>query len=553
MEMLNSAKVVLGSPWSTPITGFNGINYLTAYGTKTGVLTAGTAFIRARIFCKYVYTFCFTCANNAEADDVYISLVPAAAVNLLVNGGCESASGGWTGGDVLFGNSYGYIVDTTTLNYPPIEGTKHCRHSNITSSTTKTITQTVSLVSLATAIDAHKASMLFDGFYRLADSVSHDSTVSITIIPKNSGGGVLKTTTVASRTTDFMQWQYFQTALSSNVIPVGTRSVDIQLTTTLGAIENIAFTPLNSGSGVLSGPFNIGFSYTFFQRVFTTFYICGNSIVIFPNINNTTPSCGNPDNTIPIPGQPKNACYNSASEWDPTNTQVRYWTQGNAPNRILVVEFNGVTGLFQGILTTQFQFFETTNTFEFHTQKLTYSLFSYYMIYGCTNEQGTASTLVTNRNYKLYSLTNDARAGTTVQTSGNVAMTSVTYDWKKKVIGIVYDGYAYYDGMSLTPALHNESICDGNEGSIIALTGASSGYILDSFGKYDNSWTCNWLIQTPTNGQIIITFSSFDLGIGDSVQVYEDAAFTIAAPVIIYIYIYIHIFIYKYQILILIL
>ncbi|MCJ2556420.1 MAG: immune inhibitor A, partial [Candidatus Thermoplasmatota archaeon] len=114
------------------------------------------------------------------------------------------------------------------------------------------------------------------------------------------------------------------------------------------------------------GPFRIGFPFVFYGNVFGEFCIGNNGGITF----NTQPTCENiwaPNAPIPTTGEPDNLI---APFWDDLHEQgeIRYLLQGNAPYRMMIVEWFGVdTFANQGWddLTFELILYETTNVIRF--------------------------------------------------------------------------------------------------------------------------------------------------------------------------------------------
>lgn len=86
------------------------------------------------------------------------------------------------------------------------------------------------------------------------------------------------------------------------------------------------------------GPFNIGFSFTFFGNTYTQFYVSSNGLILFG-----TGSTDGSEDPIPTAGTPNNFI---AAFWDDLTVDgagnILYTTIGAAPNRKLVVQFRNM-------------------------------------------------------------------------------------------------------------------------------------------------------------------------------------------------------------------
>lgn len=127
--------------------------------------------------------------------------------------------------------------------------------------------------------------------------------------------------------------------------------------TYLGNVARTSY--INNGT---YGPFNIGFSFTYFGNSYSQFYVSSNGLVLF--------GAGSADGTedpIPSAGTPNNFI---AAFWDDLTVDgtgnILYTTVGAAPNRKLVIQFRNMGfypypaffGTFSAIL------YETTNNIQ---------------------------------------------------------------------------------------------------------------------------------------------------------------------------------------------
>jgi len=153
------------------------------------------------------------------------------------------------------------------------------------------------------------------------------------------------------------------------------------------------------------GPYNIGFDFNFFGVTYSTFYISSNGFISFQNTANGCCS----GQFIPNTGQPNNMIAAFYEDYDPPEGgSIRYQTLGTSPNRMLVVEFNGVypwNGPPKTPSTWQLKIKECSNEIDIaclscnsdggaHTQ-------------GVENAAGTQAFFVAGRNSVDFSLTND--------------------------------------------------------------------------------------------------------------------------------------------------
>ncbi len=145
-----------------------------------------------------------------------------------------------------------------------------------------------------------------------------------------------------------------------------------------------------------SGPFNIGFSFTFFGNTYTQFYVSANGLVMFTAPDNLY----NDEVTIPTAALPNNYI---APFWDNLSIldggNVMYNTIGASPNRKCIIQFKNMGfdpittpfGTFSVIL------YETTNVIQVQYRLIVdpYSTLPHgeSATIGLENADGTAGTL----------------------------------------------------------------------------------------------------------------------------------------------------------------
>lgn len=124
-------------------------------------------------------------------------------------------------------------------------------------------------------------------------------------------------------------------------------------------------TVIPSSDDVTHGPFNIGFSFTFFGTAYTQFYVGSNGWIGF-SANQTT---GYVAQFIPNAGSPKNAILADWEDLLPGSANIYYRTIGTAPNRKLIVSFNAVPhyGCRSNLHTFQFILYESSNVIDINT------------------------------------------------------------------------------------------------------------------------------------------------------------------------------------------
>jgi len=121
-------------------------------------------------------------------------------------------------------------------------------------------------------------------------------------------------------------------------------------------------TVVSSSDDVTHGPFNIGFTFTYFGNNYTQFYIGSNGWIGF-SAGQTT---GYTAQFIPNSGSPTNAILADWEDLFPGSSNIRYTTTGSSPNRQLIVSFNAVPhyGCRSNLHTFQFILKETSNIIE---------------------------------------------------------------------------------------------------------------------------------------------------------------------------------------------
>jgi hypothetical protein len=121
-------------------------------------------------------------------------------------------------------------------------------------------------------------------------------------------------------------------------------------------------TAIPSSDDVTHGPFNIGFSFTYFGNTYTQFYVGSNGWIGF-SPNQTS---GYVAAYIPNASSPMNTILGDWEDLYPGNANIFYTTLGTAPNRSLVVSFNQVPhyGCRSNLHTFQFIIYETTGVID---------------------------------------------------------------------------------------------------------------------------------------------------------------------------------------------
>ncbi|MCF8407911.1 MAG: T9SS type A sorting domain-containing protein [Crocinitomicaceae bacterium] len=138
------------------------------------------------------------------------------------------------------------------------------------------------------------------------------------------------------------------------------------------ASGGVASTPLASGNLDDGGWQNIpiGFTYNFFGNNYTTLNVGTNGVIQFGAYNATSLGDFTYATAFPTVTEPTNVIAAAANDFYATvSGTIRYWTQGIAPTRIFVAEWNAVPGwTTNGSMTVQVKLFETTGNVEIHVQ-----------------------------------------------------------------------------------------------------------------------------------------------------------------------------------------
>ncbi len=173
------------------------------------------------------------------------------------------------------------------------------------------------------------------------------------------------------------------------------------------------FTPINITPGgttvsladdQVSNALPIGFSFDFYGIEYSNFYISSNGFITFTSGSDN--ACCNGLNIPTAGGESDNFI---AFAWDDINPSVggtiRYQTVGTAPNRKLVMEFDGVP--FYGtsnLVTSQIHLFEGSNRIEIHSEAIPSNG---NVSQGIENINGTSGVATPGRNAQVWSTTND--------------------------------------------------------------------------------------------------------------------------------------------------
>ncbi len=149
----------------------------------------------------------------------------------------------------------------------------------------------------------------------------------------------------------------------------------------------------------------IGFEFGFYGNLYTEFYISSNGFITFSDEDDD--GCCHGD-VLPDTNEPNNLI---AFDWTDINPEdggiIRYTTIGTAPNRITIIDFDGVHyyDTTPDATTTQIKLFEKTNHIEIHGTS-TFDAGN-DKTQGIENIDGTAAIAVPGRNQLDWTSTND--------------------------------------------------------------------------------------------------------------------------------------------------
>ena len=139
----------------------------------------------------------------------------------------------------------------------------------------------------------------------------------------------------------------------------------------LNGVTDVALTSGSLDDGGWGG-IPVGFTFDFFGVDYTSLNVGTNGVVQFGTYNGTALS----DyifNGLPSLTEPLGVIAVVATDLYLTTTgRVRYWTEGVAPNRVFVLEYNNCPGwITDGSYSAQLHLFETTGVFQIHVFKAT--------------------------------------------------------------------------------------------------------------------------------------------------------------------------------------
>jgi hypothetical protein len=180
----------------------------------------------------------------------------------------------------------------------------------------------------------------------------------------------------------------------------------------------------------VSGTIPIGFDFDFYCNTYNEFRISSNGFITFDIATIDNGCCsGDP---IPLSGTPNNLI---AFAWEDLNPSsgggFQYETQGVAPFRVFVIQFNNIPHYGGGnLVTAQVQLHESTNRIEIHTTSMPSDGGNHTQ--GIENDDGTIGHPVPGRSSTNWSATNDAYEFVPLSTT-NTGSGPVVYDYYVEV------------------------------------------------------------------------------------------------------------------------
>jgi hypothetical protein len=116
----------------------------------------------------------------------------------------------------------------------------------------------------------------------------------------------------------------------------------------------------------------LGFTFNFFGADFSVVNVGTNGVINFGAYANFNPFQYSFPSGFPSTNSPVNTIGVLATDFYMTNTgYVRFWTEGAAPNRVFVLEYNGPGWTADGIHNAQVHLYETLGLVEIHVNQAT--------------------------------------------------------------------------------------------------------------------------------------------------------------------------------------
>ena len=217
----------------------------------------------------------------------------------------------------------------------------------------------------------------------------------------------------------------------------GCNDYDVQ-PTTFQTFPTTGATTVTLGDEQITAALPIGFNFPFYCDNYSQFIISSNGFISF-TLNSPNGCCSG--QTLPTAATPNNLIALNWADLNPSNGgTISYVTQGTAPNRRLVVTFNGVFyfgGTAANTTTGQIVLYEADGAIEIHSGNIG-PRGSGSATQGLENQNGTVGHPVPNRNATLngFSAVNSAfrftrvpsfiALGTSQQWTPNIAITNDT-------------------------------------------------------------------------------------------------------------------------------
>jgi len=146
-------------------------------------------------------------------------------------------------------------------------------------------------------------------------------------------------------------------------------------------------TAISSSDDIVTGPYNIGFNFTFFGVSYSQFYVCSNGWIGFSSgqTNGYTAAY------LPNSSSPLNCILADWEDLYPGTSNIYYTTTGTAPNRKLIVSFYNCPhySCRSTLYTFQFVLYETSNVIDIN-------MLSKPLCSGYAATQGLVNTTYTN-------------------------------------------------------------------------------------------------------------------------------------------------------------
>ncbi|HSX27299.1 MAG TPA: hypothetical protein VLG25_00805 [Patescibacteria group bacterium] len=205
----------------------------------------------------------------------------------------------------------------------------------------------------------------------------------------------------------------------ANITTVGTVRVGAGLSQANYSASSITYSPatLSGGAGALSlnddevsAPISLPFSFTFYGSSYSSLSVSSNGFITL--LGGQDHGCCEGQN-IPDPTSPNAVIAGYWTDlYPPGNGTIKYETQGTAPNRVFIIEYNGIP-LCCGSnpdVTFQIKLFEGSSIIEVHTASSVHvdgSNGDNPVTQGIENGGGTVALTLPGRNADTFDLSND--------------------------------------------------------------------------------------------------------------------------------------------------